>query len=79
MNRVSGIRRVTLGVLLGPVLATSALAQVDESVQSLDAIREAAQTFVVQQVPKQAPGTLQVNVGALDSRLRLAPCECRCH
>ena len=65
---------MALGVLLGPVLVTSALAQVDESVQSLDAIREAAQSFVVQQVPKQAPGTLQVNVGALDSRLRLVPC-----
>ena len=74
MNRVSGIRRVALGVLLSPVLAASALAQVDESVQSLDAIREAAQSFVVQQVPRQAPGTLQVNVGALDSRLRLVPC-----
>jgi flagella basal body P-ring formation protein FlgA len=74
MNRVSGIRRVALGLLLAPVFVASALAQVDESVQSLDAIRETAQSFVVAQVPKQAPGALQVNVGALDPRLRLTPC-----
>lgn len=43
--------------------------------QSLDAIRGAAQVFVTEHVPKQAPGTLQVTVGALDSRLRLALCS----
>src|SRR5689334_20234611 len=51
-----------------------ALAQTDASSQSLDAIRAAAQTFVVQHVPKQEPGAVTVNVGSLASRLRLAPC-----
>jgi flagella basal body P-ring formation protein FlgA len=72
MKRPSTFRRFALigaCILVAPVLA-----QVDESIQSLEAIRAAAQSFVVQQVPTQAPGTVQVNVGALDSRLRLAPC-----
>jgi hypothetical protein len=54
------------------MLVTPAFAQ--ESIQSLEAIRAAAQTFVTEHVPKQAPGALTVNVGTLDPRLRLAPC-----
>jgi flagella basal body P-ring formation protein FlgA len=54
------------------VLVTPAFAQ--ETIQSLDAIRAAAQKFVTQRVPKQEPGAVTVNVGALDPRLRLAPC-----
>jgi flagella basal body P-ring formation protein FlgA len=65
---------VAPGLLAASTLAAPALAQVDESIQSLDAIRAAAQSFIVQQVPKQEPGAVQVNVGALDARLRLAPC-----
>jgi len=71
MKTVSIFRRalpwLTASVLVGPVFA-------QESIQSLDAIRAAAQTFVTQHVPKQAPGAVTVNVGTLDSRLRLAPC-----
>ncbi len=79
MKRVSRFRRITRalvvpGLLAASTLAASAQAQVDESTQSLDAIRAAAQSFIVRQVPKQAPGSMQVNVGALDTRLRLAPC-----
>jgi len=78
MNRVSRFRRAWRALVLPGVAATAlaapVLAQVDESIQSLEAIRVAAQSFVAQQVPKQAPGAVQVNVGALDSRLRLAPC-----
>jgi flagella basal body P-ring formation protein FlgA len=73
MKRVSTFRRV-LPCLAICLVTMPAFAQVDSSVQSLDAIRAAAQTYVTQHVPKQAPGALTVNVGALDSRLRLAPC-----
>jgi flagella basal body P-ring formation protein FlgA len=71
MKTVSTFRRV-LPWLAASVLVEPVFAQ--ESIQSLDAIRAAAQTFVTQHVPKQAPGAVTVNVGALDSRLRLAPC-----
>lgn len=54
-------------------MSAPALAQ--EAIQSLDAVRGAAQEFVLKQVPSQKPGSVQVNVGALDSRLRLAACE----
>ena len=74
MIKVSRFRRIVPWLALG-VCVTPALAQTDNSVQSLDAIREAAQTYVSQQVPKGEPGTVQVNVAALDPRLRLAPCE----
>lgn len=63
-----------LAVLAAIACAMPAYAQVDASIQSLDAIRAAAQTFVTQQMPKQEPGAVTVNVGTLDSRLRLAPC-----
>ena len=53
-------------------LSAPALANIE--VQSLDAIRAAAQDYVKQHVPKQGPNEVQVNVGALDSRLRLAAC-----
>lgn len=72
MNRVSTFRR--LAVIGAGLLAAPVLAQVDESIQSLEAIRAAAQSFITTQVPKQATGATQVNVGVLDSRLRLAPC-----
>lgn len=53
------------------LLSTPAFAQ---EIQPLDAVRTAAQVFVLKQVPSQKPGSVQVNVGALDNRLRLAPC-----
>jgi flagellar basal body P-ring formation protein FlgA len=71
MNTVSRIRRVAPWLALG---ALSTLAYADGEVQSLDAIRAAAQDFVKQQVPKQQPGSMKVNAGALDSRLRLVAC-----
>ena len=78
MNTVSRFRRAYLrsvvGVLFASLLAGPAFAQVDDSIQSLDAIREAAQAFVIQRVPKQGPNSVTVNVGNLDPRLRLAPC-----
>jgi flagellar basal body P-ring formation protein FlgA len=55
------------------LMSTPAFAQ--EQSQSLEALRAAAQEFVLKQVPSQKPGSVQVNVGALDSRLRLAACE----
>ena len=73
MNRVSTFRRV-LYWLSVTLLTTPVLAQVDESVQSLDAIRATAQTFVTKHVPKQDAASVTVNVGTLDPRLRLAPC-----
>ncbi|MEP7242567.1 MAG: flagellar basal body P-ring formation protein FlgA, partial [Gammaproteobacteria bacterium] len=71
---MSRFRRVLWWLPLISVLLAPALACAEEGVQSLEAIRAAAQSFVLQQVPKQAPGTMQVNVGALDPRLRLAAC-----
>jgi flagella basal body P-ring formation protein FlgA len=76
MNRVSTFRRVVpllaLGVLVEPAFAAPVYEQGD--VQSLDAVRAAAQDYVLLQVPKQRPGSVQANVGALDSRLRLVTC-----
>jgi flagella basal body P-ring formation protein FlgA len=54
--------------------AFTVFANAPAGVQPLDAIRAAAQTYVKSQVPKQGPGEVRVNVGALDSRLRLAAC-----
>jgi len=68
MKRVSTFRRVPSLLI---VLSAPAFAQ---EIQSLDAVREAAQSYVLKQVPSQNPGSVTVNVGALDSRLRLAPC-----
>jgi flagellar basal body P-ring formation protein FlgA len=68
MNRVSTFRRV---MPLLTLLSTPAFAQ---EIQSLDAVRDAAQAYVLKQVPSQKPGSVTVNVGALDSRLRLVPC-----
>jgi flagella basal body P-ring formation protein FlgA len=42
--------------------------------QSLDAIRDAVEQYVRAALPASV-GTLEVEVGYLDSRLRLAPCE----
>ena len=69
MTLVSTTRRVVLCFTLA---ASTAHASTD--VQSLDDIRAAAQSYVKEHVPKQGPGTVRVTVGALDSRLRLAPC-----
>src|SRR5207237_258474 len=65
---------LSASMLAATVFTATAFAQ--ETVQSLDAIRAAAQTFVTDHMPKQAPGavTVTVTVGTLDSRLRLAPC-----
>jgi flagella basal body P-ring formation protein FlgA len=72
MNRVSGIRRALLAATL---VVAAPLAVAQEAVQSLDAIRAAAQAFVRKHLPKGEPGVTQVSVGALDSRLRLARCD----
>src|SRR5689334_12325403 len=68
MKYVSTFRRLMLCFTL---LSTPAFAQ---EVQPLDSIRAAAQSYVLKQVPSEKPGTVQVEVGALDSRLRLIPC-----
>ena len=68
MKCVSTFRRVAplLTLLSAPAFA--------QEIQSLDAVRETAQAYVLKQVPSQQPGSVTVNVGALDSRLRLASC-----
>jgi flagella basal body P-ring formation protein FlgA len=70
MNYTSKIRRATALLALG--LVGSAFAA--ENTQSLDAIRKAAQTFVRSQIPGE-PNTVEVAVGPLDERLRLAVCS----
>jgi flagella basal body P-ring formation protein FlgA len=69
MKCVSTFRRLMplLILMSAPVFA--------QEPQSLEAVRAAAQDFVLEQVPSEKPGSVQVNVGALDSRLRLAACE----
>jgi flagellar basal body P-ring formation protein FlgA len=71
MNTVSRIRRAVPCIALG---AIGTFAYADTEVQPLDTIRAAAQEYVKQHVPNQRPGSVQVTVGALDSRLRLAAC-----
>ena len=69
MNHVSTFRR------FAPVLVLmSASPAFSQEVQSLEDVRAAAQAYVFKQVPSEKPGAVQVNVGALDSRLRLAAC-----
>ena len=68
MNRVSTFRRL---VPLLTLLSAPAFAQ---EIQPLDAIQATAQSYVLKQVPSQKPGSVQVHVGALDQRLRLAAC-----
>ena len=76
MKRVTTFRRfvpwLALGVLSSHAFAVIANESAD--VQSLDAVREAAQIYVKKQVPGQQGGSVQVDVGALDSRLRLVAC-----
>ncbi|HVY82358.1 MAG TPA: flagellar basal body P-ring formation chaperone FlgA [Steroidobacteraceae bacterium] len=72
MKTTSTFRRVLACLALGMV-GGPALAQI-ENMQSLDAIRAAAQTFVTEHVPEQGRSAVTVNVGTLDSRLRLAAC-----
>lgn len=72
MSRVSGFRRAVM--LAVGVIAPVAAGYAQEAVQSLEAVRAAAQRFVIEKVPKQEPGAVRLEVGALDPRLRLAPC-----
>jgi flagella basal body P-ring formation protein FlgA len=69
MNLATTFRH-TLPLML---MSAAALARAD-GVQSLDAIRSAAQGYAREHVPSKEPGDVVVTVGALDSRLRLAPC-----
>jgi flagellar basal body P-ring formation protein FlgA len=72
MKKVSGIWRDVLFVTL--VMSAPAFVCAQQAVQSLEEIRAAAQSFVRDRLPKAEPGKTQVSVGALDPRLRLAPC-----
>jgi len=69
MNRVSTFRRVVPWLTL-----LSCAPAFSQEIQSLEAVRDTAQSYVLKQVPSQHPGSVTVNVGALDSRLRLASC-----
>jgi len=69
MNRTSKIRRAA--ALLALTVASGA--QAFDASQSLDAIRKAADEFVRSQTPGE-PNTVEIAVGNLDERLRLAPC-----
>ena len=69
MNPVSTFRRVV------PCLTLLSCAPAfSQEIQSLEAVRDAVQTYVLKQVPSQRSGSVTVNVGVLDSRLRLASC-----
>jgi flagella basal body P-ring formation protein FlgA len=72
MKTVSGIRR---GVLFVTFVAAAPFVVAQDAAQSLDAIRAAAQAYVLGSLPKREPGATQVLVGTLDPRLRLARCE----
>jgi flagellar basal body P-ring formation protein FlgA len=69
MNQTSKIRRAA--ALLA--LSVASGAQAFDAPQSLDAIRRVASEFVKSQIPGE-PNTIEISVGNLDERLRLAPC-----
>jgi flagella basal body P-ring formation protein FlgA len=72
MKLMTGIRRI------GPLVAAALLCPMpgyaETQVQSLDAIRAVAQDYVRAKIPKQEPGVVEISVGSLDPRLRLARC-----
>jgi flagellar basal body P-ring formation protein FlgA len=70
MKRTTAFR---LTAWLSLVCVLSAQAQEDASIESLAAIRNAAQTYVKSLIPGNAAETT-VTVNQLDNRLRLAPC-----
>jgi len=70
MKHTSKTRRAAALLALGAVSG----AQAFDTPQSLDAIRKAADEFVRSQIPGE-PNTVEVSVGALDERLRLASCS----
>ncbi len=71
MNHTTKIWRAAAAIVLSLGIHT---AFADDGMQSIDSIRKAAQVFVQTRVPGQ-PNTVQVSVGNLDPRLRLAPCS----
>jgi flagella basal body P-ring formation protein FlgA len=71
MNHTTKFRRAAVWAVLS-VGAHAAFA--DDATQSIDSIRKTAQVFVQSRVPGQ-PNTVQVSVGTLDPRLRLAQCS----
>ncbi len=72
MKSLSVIRRTVLFVTF-VVAAPLVLAQ--EAVHAADAIRAKAQAFVREGIARSMIRATQVSVGALDPRLRLAPCD----
>lgn len=75
MSRVSGFRRALRWVLLGGLAPFAAAHAQAQAIQPLETIRSAAERFVLEKVPGPSRGTVRAIVGALDPRLRLAPCE----
>jgi flagella basal body P-ring formation protein FlgA len=73
MSHTTNIRRSAAAVALG-LIGTGAQAQAADGVQSLEAIRKTAQVFVRERIPGE-PNTVEVTVGNLDARLRLAACS----
>src|SRR5262245_1166643 len=75
MKPTSTLWRSGAWLALG-LVNTTAFAQQSGAypVQSLDAIRKAAQAFVQERIPGE-PNTVEVAVGSLDERLRLAQCD----
>src|SRR5207237_10740427 len=73
MKRTTNYRRSAAVALAFATLGPVALAQ-DTEIESLTAIRAAAETYVKSLVPSAA-GETTVTVGQLDSRLRLAHCH----
>ena len=71
MKNPTKIRRTLAASALG-LAAYAAIA--DTGTQSIEAIRQTAQSFVQARIPGK-PNTVQVAVGNLDPRLRLAQCS----
>jgi len=69
MNHTTKIRCAAALLALGAVSA----AQATDTTQSLESIRQAAQMFVSSRIPGE-PNTVEIAVGALDAKLRLAVC-----
>lgn len=71
---MSKIRRNLGALALATVLASTAVAESPEATQSHDSIREAARQHALADAERLS-GRIEVSVGSLDSRLRLAACD----
>jgi len=74
-SRASGARRLA-GLLLScaALLATAPPSIASEAIESLDQLRQIAEDFLAEQAASTGGGEIRIEVGQLDTRLRLQRC-----